>query len=410
MRSILRACSNIGHSILCLSPLLHLCYFSALIHPLGTYAINGDSVAQDHSHPRFLEDSEVLRLRKETRNYESDFIGLDRSIIGRADDDNQALANNAPSTLNIEQNHSQFWVFPQQSLLGPKSPPTPGLPLVLLGQEPRPNPKSSDERILYISLNACKQPTPKSADSKSNPGQLKLYVSTDPSNKQPSSSKKDHEILIDGGFGWLNISVKSDTYFGVFAPADDALTGIYNYELTASIDGFYASQYNAPNAFPVDSDTNSVLLYTANTPNENSTTDIFQNWMKGPPAFSVFVNNLDNPSLRGMEKSLCALKNYADVNDPSVVDTGMTMAGDKGPKQQFHVRNLNASSDYFAITAIIGNSTKAGNGVVGGGGTVWSPTDVDVWNPVITTNSTKFRTKSGMPSLCTSRYSTYNHS
>ena len=370
------------------APLLLAYLLSTLLYAHRSCAAKRHSIGQeDHNHPLMLELSGALNPTIEARGYEPDFLGIDRSIIGRADDDNTVLANNAPGHLTINQGEDQFWTFPKQALFGPKSPPTPGLPSPLNLQNSPPEPSSPDERILYISLTTCQQPNPKSSTSKGAPAQLKLFVSLDSGNKQPGLARNDLVVPIDEGFGWLNISSKNDVYFGVSAPDNDDFSGVYDYQLTASIDGFYASIHDETYLNFIDSDTTSALLYTNNLTCENSSDPYFQSWMSSQPRFSIFLQNQDNPSIQGMQKSVCALQNFADVRDPTAIDTDMTLAGDNQPKQQFHVRDLNASSSYHAIVAIIGNSTNPGNGVVGGGGTTWG--------------NLGFQTKSG---LSTSRF------
>ena len=389
MRPLSVAESRVKSSLL--STLIVLvCTFFALLIPPQVGAIGPDTFAQgdnDYLHLPGIGGDRHFQWRDDPANYESEFLGLDRSIIGRAGNDETALANNAPGQLNIEQGQSQFWTFSNQSLFGPLSPPTPGLPSVLAGQYPLIKPDSPDQRVLYISFTTCVQPTPKTSNSNGPPGPLELYVSTSSDNQQPSKDKYDKAVTIDEGFGWVNISVKDDVFFGVFAPANDDFTGVYNYQLTASIDGFYASYYNERFVSFIDSDTNSALLYTNDTTSLNSSTETYKGWMSGPPAFRVFVQNVDNPSIAGMQNSICALENFADIRDPSMVDVGMTLSGDNQPKQQFHVKGLNATSKYYAIAAIKGNSTDYGNGVVGGGGTVW--------NSMNSTNFVNFKTKSG---------------
>lgn len=326
---------------------------------------------EDHNHPH-LNDALEIDVGHDLERYESEFTGADRSIIGRAGDVIPALGNNAPGILNIAQNASQYWSFPSTTLFGPYSPQTPGLPSYFEGQNVSVTPDAPGERELYISLTTCQQPTAKDPHKIGAPDQLKLYVSTTSNNQQPDQNNNDDVVLIDGGFGWLNISVKNDVYFGVYAPANDGYDGVYNYQLTASIDGFYASSYSDPNVFTVDSDTNSALLYTRNTTSTtNSSNSTFQQWMDRP-VFSLFVQNQENSSILGLRNSVCGLQNLAQIQGLPDIGTVMTAAGDGLPKQQFHVMNLNGSSAYYAIVAMIGNSTDRGSGVVGGGGTVWN--------------------------------------
>ena len=326
---------------------------------------------KDHSHPR-LNAALDVDIGHVIQSYEPDFAGADRSIIGRAGQVNPTLGNNAPGWLNITQGASQYWTFPNSSLFGPFSPQTPGLPSHFEGQNVSVTPNTG-ERELYISLTTCQQPLAKDPDLNGAPDQLKLYVSQSANKQQPDENNNDYTVPVDGGFGWLKISVKSDVYFGVYAPANEGYQGVYNYQLTASIDGFYASSYSDSNAYFVDSDTNSALLYTNNlTSTTNSSNSTFQQWMTRPPVFSLFVQSQDNPSTIGLQKSVCGLQNVAQIQVVPDNETVMTAAGNGLPKQQFHVQNLNGSSKYYAMAAIIGNSTDHGSGVVGGGGTVWS--------------------------------------
>lgn len=363
----------------CFAYLLAVSFYVGQIH-----AANKDPIAhEDYSHLRLHDVSQVLESRAELGNYEPEFIGLDRSIIGRAEEDNRDLANNAAGALNIEQGDTQYWTFSKTSLFGPVSPPTPGLPLSSLLPSNQSTPEASDEKILYISLTTCLQPTSKTSSKDSAP-QLELYVSTDSGNKQPSAARRRNAVVIAEGFGSLSISVKTDVYLAVVAPRTADFDGSYNYELTASIDGFFASAPEAHLANFIDSDASSALLLTNATNNHVPATGSTEQWLSRPPPFSIYVQNNDNPSITGLRRSVCALKKLADVRLPSDIDAMMTSAGDGYPKQQFHVRALNASSSYYAIVAMIGNSTNDGNGIVGGGGKVWgfSPT---------------FKTKSGMP-------------
>ena len=334
---------------------------------------------KDRNEPRAnnVRELEIGYLEK----YEPEFLGLDRSIIGRAGEVVPALGNNAPGILNIEQGASQYWTFPRKTLFGPKSPPTPGLPSYFEGQNVSVTPDALDEIELYISLTTCQQPLANGSSPIDNLGQLKLYVSKSSNNQQPDEDNYDYAVPVDEGFGWLNISVKSDVYFGIYAPATEGHDGVYNYQLTASIDGFYASAYGEPNVKFIDSDTNSALLYTRNTASTtNSSNSTFQQWMYGPPAFRLFMQNQNDPSILGLRNSTCAWQNLAQIQGLANIETTMTAAGDGSPKQQFHVKNLNGSSSYFAVVAMIGNSTDSGSGVVGGGGTVWNFT-------IITTKS-----------------------
>ncbi len=326
---------------------------------------------EDHNHHRLLKIAEELEYGDDGGTYEPDFIGADRSIIGRSPTDETALGNNAPGQLNIEQGQSQFWSFPSQALSGTKSPQSTWLPSTFTDPTNYTTPASSAGTTLYLSLNTCLQPSPQSPNTNGSSDQLELYVSTS-GNQKPDNDDNDYAVPVDGGFASLNIpSVKSDVYISVVAPKSQGFTGVYNYELTASIDNVYASYYDKPELYFVDSDTTSALLYTSNTTNFNSSTPVYKEWMsRNPPPFTLFVQNQNNPSILGLQRSYCALKNLAQVSMLDV-DTTMTSLNNGQPQQQFHAKALNGSSQYYAILAVDGNSTNSGSGVVGGGGIVW---------------------------------------
>ena len=375
MRRLWYACSKLRLPPLLSASLLLTPILLLLLRPHRVCAANGDTIThEDHNHPRLQNLPELFELEVDGGNYESDFVGADRSIIGRAEDGVTALANNAPGISTIKQGGTDFWTFPSKALLGGYSTPVPGFPSPLQGQYSSPTP-AAGERILYISLTTCIQPSPKSANPNGAPDQLKIYVSTSSSNQKPNNSDNAIAVPVDGGFGWLNISVKSDVFIGVFAPYNADFNGTYNYQLTSSIDGFYASYYNERNGVFIDSDINTALLYTNNVTSENSSTatSVFQKWMSGPPAFSMFVYKQDDPRILGIQNSYCALESWAPVQVSGAIGTSMTLIGDERPKQQFHVTNLNGSSSYYGTTVIHGNSTASGGGYVNGGGTVWSP-------------------------------------
>ena len=354
------------------SLLVLLAFTSALFDQYACAAQVGSKIHDEHNE---LRSNRALKIdaRHDLETYEPEFTGADRSIIGRAGEETLALGNNAPGVLNIDQSASQYWTFPSTALFGPKSPQTPAIPSSFEGQNVSVTPNAPDERELYISLTTCQQPVAKNSSVNGAIDQLELYVSKSSNNQHPDANNNDYVVPVNGGFGWLNISVRSDVYFGVYAPASDGYGGFYNYQLTASIDGFYASSYNDPKVYFKDSDTNSALLYSWNT---TSTTDssnsTFQAWMNSPPVFNLFVQNQDDASILGVRNSVCGLQNLAQIQGWPAIESNMTAAGDGLPKQQFHVKNLNRSSNYYAIVAMIGNSTDQGSGVVGGGGTVWN--------------------------------------
>lgn len=395
-----------------------LLYFALSLFYLGarTQAF-ADNLAE-LSDPDTPLSSDALRVNDALREveprhedlahrYEPDFIGVSRGIIGRAGDDTQALENNQPGKPQngLQSGQAQFYSFPKSALLGPKSPSTPGLPSTIARRDEDGQAQGTLDELkkrqtapqLFITLNTCSQPLPNSGTS-GTAGQLQLFISTSSSNQKPSQSNYNYVMSVDGGYGSQNIAASDDVFFSVSAPTNNGFTGNYEYELTASIDEYYAMYQNLNYSRVADTDTHNVLLYTNDLTSTNSSTAVFQEWLN-TRAFSVYIYSQQNPQILGIQKSLCALNahNQRYLN-PQSNDTSMTTAIDGQPKQQFFAQNLNGSSSYNATIVIEGNSTNSGGGVVNGGGTVWP--------------SVNFTTKAGKSSrplstlACTDAYQT----
>ena len=366
------------------SLLLILLYLS-FSNPHLAYAADADSIAhEDHNHPRLIEllhqsgfPDASLGSELEGEAYAPEFVGVDRSIIGRADATIRELGNNAPGQNTIEVGHADYWTFTNKTLWGPFSPQDPGLPPsnILVGLAKTQNSLPYTRKV-YVSLNTCDQPHANNQSPNGAPSQLELYVSRKSTNQKPDRNANDEAVPVDGGYGEADLDVTSDIWFTVSAPQSPNFSGNYKYELTASIDAPYAS-YNDNSSFNlsfIDSDTNSALLYSS-TVSENLTEAVRDGWMKNPPRFSIYVHPQDDPSINGLHRSVCGLKSHSLIQGNvkgSNVDTNMTLRGNGFPKQEFYVKNLNGSSAYYAIIGIDGNSTSSGGGVVGGGGTVWT--------------------------------------
>ena len=307
--------------------------------------------------------------------YVPEFLGVDRSIIGRAEEDDKVLANNAPESLDIEAGESQFWRFPRSALFGPNSQPAPKNETD--DDSARELRMRQAQKTVFVTLNTCNQPVPKSSSIPSAPDQLKLYISTSQSNQKPDSNQHNYTVAVDGGYGGINITAGADIYIGVSAPSDGDFSGDYSYEITASIDEYYAKYENSNFTFFIDSDNKSALLYTANTTTLSPTNQKFDKWMNSSLAFSIYVNNQEDPKLLGLHRSMCALKKHAKIQKSTDIASSMTTVADGKPKQQFYVKNLNSSSAYYAIVTIDGaneNSEFAGGGNINGGGTTWNIT------------------------------------
>ena len=372
-------------------------FYLSLSSPHFAYAAETDSTApKGPSRPRLLDSQNRLEFIEHytwdndevKQNYEPDFAGLDRGIIGRAPTKSQ-LDNNAPGKGNIQVGGDpQYWEFPNDTLRDPFTPGTSRLPSPLVdgmdwGTSQNSKQQQNDPggpQVVYISISVCDQPLSNSSNPEGPPPQLKLYISS--SNPKPSSGDRDHDVPVDGGFGNWTLSATGAIYFAVVAPASFNFNGSYNYELAVSIDAPYASYVDTTFLNFVDSDMNAALLETNNTANASNTinTTTYNSWMKTMPPFSVFVVYQNNLAISGIHRSFCGLKNHAQITSnptdqqPSSINMSMTDRAGGSPKEQFYIQNLNGSSAYYAYPAINGTSAQAGANVVGGGGMVWGNT------------------------------------
>lgn len=347
--------------------------------------------------------------------YEAEFVGVDRGIIGRAASGVQGLANNSPVKLNIEPGSTNHHVLENSTLWGPHGvrgvglPPLPGWntstasalvdnseskrltnrDVVDEGEQLQERQSDSlSSRTVYVSINTCSQPQPDGTIT-GEPPQLALYISQSANNTKPGPDKLDQQevVPLDEGLAIWTADATGDLHISVSAPvlSGTAFSGIWSYELAASIDApYHASHGQDPNntfLYLVDSDTNSALLVTDNltTPDANDT--IRGQWMNFAPQtspqpalwpFDLFVFNQNNAAVRGLRNSFCGLQQL-DKRHVVASKASMTQRGlDNTPKEQFHVQGLNSSSGYSAILAMSGNSTSSGANVIGGGGSVWA--------------------------------------
>ena len=316
--------------------------------------------------------------------YIPDFVGLDRGIIGRADDEVQTLLNNVPGEMKIGAGEAQFWTFPKSAVNGQKSPAPTRLPSSFVnaveGNKDRRDVayglhSRQSGQTVFITLNMCDQPVAKDPSRLRGPAQLGFYISTSSDNPKPDANNNNQTIPVDGGLGSWNITADSDIYIGISAPSDDAFSGSYDYEITASIDDAFAKYNDANVSYFLDSDNHAALIWSYNTTNcsSNSSSDIGF-WMNQPPRFNLFVFNQEDPNLLGLQKSMCGLKNKAQVQGSSDIDMSMTLAGGGCPKQQFYAKGLNGSSAYYAVIGLEGTDGTSGSigpKKVNGGGTIW---------------------------------------
>lgn len=413
---------------------------------IDTYSDGGVREGDDHSREQLGRvDEEHLAQH---RGWSSQGVVLDEDLLDETEEDVEkegkmlkgrattatALAgNNMPSNLNIDAGETQLWEFTSSMVNGTHGDMGTGLPSSLANELDNgdvefydrelkrrgvtdhddeqhaedshglPKRQSTDTTTVYISINTCLQPGWNGTGTQTaTPPQLTLYVSNTTSNQHPgpSASASDQQVLpLDEGFANLSLSASSAVYMAVHAPSlPTNFSGGWNYELAASIDGFYHAWNNVSQfLYLVDSDTSAALLVTDNLTQSNAGEEDYEKWMNLTTVpFTMFaVNTNYSAGIQGVRHSYCGLQsspnhilgdpqNDADAATLPVQMSMITRGLGNKPKEQFYVQGLNGSSTYYGILAMEGNSTSSGSGVVGGGGQVW--------------NTMNFTTKSGQPS------------
>ncbi|KAL8764249.1 MAG: hypothetical protein Q9184_000218 [Pyrenodesmia sp. 2 TL-2023] len=367
-----------------------LCCF-ALLPPLARAADGDTTIHQDHNHHRLLDllnraatsPGEAVRANK----YEPDFAGLDRGIIGRAEEDVMPLINNAPKPANIPQGDLQIWVFSMDTLQGSPSQALPPFPLEPtatntsrleehLGELAKHSSYTGNSRNVSLTISTCDQPS-RSVDPTAAPPQLEVYVSHSPANRRPDVGNNDEVIPMQGGYGNTTlVDVKGDIWVGVRAPESDDFTGQYNYELAVSIDAPYTIYLELVLPWDAqiaswDTDSDSAILATGDITNSVSNSPHFAAWPAvTPPPFSIYVNKRTDSWRNGLRRSVCGLKNHARIKNNSSDNKLVKIAGQL--KQLFYVEGLDRNSSYDAFMTL---ERGPNNATMGRGGAVWSATN-----------------------------------
>ncbi|GAB1212056.1 hypothetical protein ATERTT37_001183 [Aspergillus terreus] len=285
--------------------------------------------------------------------------GLD--LVRRAPSGVTALGNNQYQDGGVERGVTQWWYFPKDGKNESESQTG--------------NSHSKRSSSVYLSLTACSKPTSK--DGKSLP-QLQLYVSKSADLQKPGpggdSAKQDVYTAVEG-YANVTMQADGDVYIGVWAPNSTEYSGSYPYQIAASTDALFHQVKDERYLFFVDSDTNNALFTTANLTASDFGLQTESELMDMTPPFTMFANNVNDSAIDGLQRSYCALNTLAQIGKGDQnIKTSMTRVGiGHRPKQQFYLTGLNKTSTYTGILAKDGNTTSAGNGVVGGGGTVYLP-------------------------------------
>ncbi|KEQ98862.1 hypothetical protein AUEXF2481DRAFT_380128 [Aureobasidium subglaciale EXF-2481] len=366
-----------------------LCIYCLLWTPHSAYAaeIEGPDSAlpahAPHNHAPDLEDDlddpeDVYKYTQIEENGEQHTKRVVGDVVTLG-------GSNVPGLLNIEAGNTTVWHFNNASLWAPYANATPGLPSSIDDGDTGDSGtiykrQEASNRLVYISVTTCLQPEWNGTTNQTIvPPQLTLYVSNSTSNKEPGPSapaERQVAITLNEGFANYSMNATTDVYMAVHAPAmPNNFTGIWNYEIAASIDNYYHGAHPAsPFLYLVDTDTHAALLVTNNLTEANPDDLVYQQWMNLTSPFTVFVQPTIDKRLDGMRNSYCGMTHASINNASSSVQSGMITRGlGHKPKEQFYIQELNGSTSYFGVLAMEGNSTQIGPGVVGGGGQVWQP-------------------------------------
>lgn len=409
------------------SILLVIIYYSLSPTHFAYAAELESTLNEDHNHHRIYHDLDLSNdidwgkddnedFDKYAPSYQAEFgFTHDRSIIGRAASGTFALANNVPTTSNIEAGEMQSFVFDNSSLWSNFSPDENGLPANLSafgadisatelskrslpldeldyldddfideGDEEEPlelqgvnvKRQSGATRTVYVVVNTVLQPTANGSFSGNMP-QCTLFLST--TTQSPDADTPDViEVELVEGYALKAVEAIDNVFISVQAPPQSALSGLsggWNYAVVASIDGpFYGFNETSNGIYPVDTDSTTGLIATFNLTSDNSTDNatsaLRQQFLASPPPFELFVFNASDPRINGVQNSYAAMLKI-DMG-PINVSSSMTNRGMGGNvKEQFYVQGLQAGTTYTAILAYSSANFS------------------QVWNPV------NFTTKSG---------------
>ena len=362
---------------------------------------------------------EVGAGQRESAIYEAEFTGIFPSLSRRQEAGQIGIRNNSPLLINVVPGSTEHVVFTNETLWGlqgniegsegeraeslrtqestlPDSDESDDEQNSNLNKRQIDNRKST--RTVHISVNTCLQPAANNSASDP-PPQLTLYISQTIENSEPGPSNTDlpqRVVKLEEGYALVTLEARSDIFIGVHGPLlPESFSNPWNCEIAVSTDAPFHT-YNDGKSIEggnideenlqsllyfVDGDARSALLVTDNLTEADAGTDEFERWADiDPPPYVVFAHNRNDKSTRGLRRSFCGLRNRAQISvdrngNAANVERSMTLRGlGNKPKQQFLIEGLNASSDYVAYLAMIGDSKDFGVGVIGGGGQLWPAT------------------------------------
>jgi hypothetical protein len=350
-------------------------------------AYNADilNIANGAGLPVALDSFNGLELR-DSIDEDGESNGLD--LVRRYPNAAKSLGNNQFAASSLEIGAVKWFYLPKDVVNGPHATDGRGLPAYLPDNTDDANHELRKREIskradatttVYLSLTTCGKPYSNKTDSDDGFPQLEVYVSKSDTLEEPGPGKDSDlqdKYTAVGGYVGITKDTDSDVFIGVAAPNSTDYTGGYSFQIAASIDAYFHNVVDDdPNLYFLDADVSAALLVTNNLTESASNTSNYQQWMNMVPPYTMFAHNINNTALVGLERSFCALDALSQVGRISnSTEVGMTKRGlGNKPKEQFYITGLNQSSSYNGILAMVGNSTASGNGIVGGGGQVWTP-------------------------------------
>lgn len=303
------------------------------------------------------------------------------------------LKNNVPYTRTINAGENQVFFFAASELTSVLPSQTPYVPDLgkrdtsqLSDTEVKYELKRQANPKVYFNVDICSQPgaaagsTPTAA-----PPGLNLYVSSDPSNKNPGPNYQGtHQNVAEpttGGHAFYETGESGDTYIGVSAPSLNGYSGAWQYQISVSTAGYYTGfGLNSMVRF-TDSDPTSAFFVTERLYNASNSSDpTRQQWLATGGPYGLFIYNSSDPFTAGVERSYCGLKQYAKAfsnvpnNSTTGSETGMKVFNSMSVYQQFYVPNLQSNTTYKAILGLTSRYSRDFNSdTLGGGGTLWPP-------------------------------------
>ncbi|SPO00699.1 related to Ca2+ channel [Cephalotrichum gorgonifer] len=343
--------------------------------------------------PNPLLDDLILKLRDGARrdgldvSYESEFTVFGGGgLKGRASEDIHVLGNNRPERFTAVRGSTSYFGFSldgitardESGITGGGASRQDGIHSALEGDgTSKPEANTSGEGLIrrqetsttvFVSANICRYPERKSGTpSASDPPQLWLLFSSDASDEHPDSTKPTAQTdMFYEGAAMKSIGAStSSVYFSIEAPnLSDDFEGDWTFEVAVSTSGWYHS---------FEDDETQNMLWTAGLDNasallmtKNLTEDTrdAQAIMDSGPPFTLFVDSVDSPRLKGVRHSYCGLETYAQIasmkdKKPSdqVLMSMTTRGAGRLPKQQFWLAGLNSTTAYTGILVRTGQTS-----------------------------------------------------